>query len=140
LNDWIELSSTVDSAVTVGIHACSWEAHTLLSGVDIGAAVVSLATTKPLGVATIAEVADSRLSLTASRVAPSTESSPSDCAVNLQDAINILKMIECHPLYGVGKLLSPYQTLDCGGAHTLGVCYFNDLNRATGLSRSQFGY
>ena len=133
-NEWIESSSTVVSTLTVGIHACSWKAHTLFSGVDISAAVVSFVTTNPMGVATIAQVAYSRLWHTASRVAPSTESSATD------SAFNILKIIVCLHENVVGKVLSPYPTLGGGYTHTLGVCYFNDLHAAPGLSLSQFGY
>ncbi len=49
--------------------------------------------------------------LTASRAVPSAEASLTNSAVNLQDAIAILKMIVGLDVNGAGKPLSPYQAL-----------------------------
>ena len=54
---------------------------------------------------------DASLTLTASRAIPSAEATATSAAVNLQDAIAILKMIVGLEVNGTGKALSPYQAL-----------------------------
>ena len=95
---------------TADITAYSWKAHTLLTGVSLTAASTNLATDSS-GAASFTAVTDASLTLTASRAIPSAEATATSAAVNLQDAIAILKMIVGLEVNGTGKALSPYQAL-----------------------------
>ena len=95
---------------TADITAYSWKAHTLLSGVSLTAANTNLASDSN-GTASFTAVTDTTLALTASRAIPSPEAKATSAAVNLQDAIAILKMIVGLEVNGTGKALSPYQAL-----------------------------
>ena len=90
--------------------AYSWKAHTLLNGVSIGGGSHS-GTTDSTGAASLTDVAESSLPLTISRAIPPSETTATDTAVNLQDAITILKMIVGLDINGQGRALSPYQAL-----------------------------
>jgi methionine-rich copper-binding protein CopC len=97
---------------TADITAYSWKAHTLLSGVSLNAAGTSHSgTTDSNGAVSFTAVTDASLALTASRAIPSAEAAATSAAVNLQDAIAILKMIVGLDVNGAGKALSPYQAL-----------------------------
>ena len=97
---------------TADITAYSWNAHTLLSGVSLSAAGTSHSgTTDTNGTASFTSVTDAALTLTASRSIPSEEATATSAAVNLQDAIAILKMIVGLEVNGTGIALSPYQAL-----------------------------
>ena len=105
----------------VAILAYSWKAHTLLDGVSISGGGHS-GTTANGGSAAFSAVTDTSLTLTASRSIPTAEASATNSAVNLQDAIAILKMIVGLPINGSNPL-SPYQTLaaDYDGNGTVGL-------------------
>ncbi len=92
----------------VDLLAYSWKAHTLLDAVDVTAAGHT-ASTSAGGTAGLTAGAGSSLDLTAARGVPSAEAAATSQAVNLQDAIAILKMIVGLDVNGTGKLLSPYQ-------------------------------
>ena len=107
---------TTAAAITAGktadITAYSWKTHTLLSGVSLSAAGTSHSgTSDASGAASFTAITESSLSLTASRAIPSAEATATSAAVNLQDAIAILKMIVGLEVNGTGKALSPYQAL-----------------------------
>jgi hypothetical protein len=76
--------------------------------VDVSAAGHT-ASTSAGGTAGLTAGAGSSLDLTAARGVPSAEAAATSQAVNLQDAIAILKMIVGLDVNGVGKPLSPYQ-------------------------------
>jgi hypothetical protein len=88
----------------VDLQAYSWKMHTLLDSVDLGAA-----STNAAGAVSLTVGAGSALNLSATRGIPSGEAAPTSQAVNLQDAIAILKMIVGLDVNGAGKTLSPYQ-------------------------------
>ena len=90
--------------------AYSWKAHTLLDGVALSSTGHS-ANTVAGGVASFQAVTDATLALSAARAVPEAEAGATDGAVNLQDAIAILKMIVGLDVNGAGKPLSPYQAL-----------------------------
>ena len=92
----------------VDLLAYSWKAHTLLDAVDVSAAGHA-ASTSAGGTAGLTAGAGSSLDVTAARGVPSAEAAATSQAVNLQDAIAILKMIVGLDVNGTGKLLSPYQ-------------------------------
>ena len=92
----------------VDLLAYSWKAHTLLGAVDLSAAGHT-ASTSAGGTAGLTAGAGSSLDLTAARGVPSAEAVATSQAVNLQDAIAILKMIVGLDVNGAGKPLSPYQ-------------------------------
>jgi Ca2+-binding RTX toxin-like protein len=92
----------------VDLLAYSWKAHTLLGAVDLSAAGHT-ASTSAGGTAGLTAGAGSSLDLTAARGVPSAEAAATSQAVNLQDAIAILKMIVGLDVNGAGKPLSPYQ-------------------------------
>ncbi len=93
----------------VDLLAYSWKAHTLLDAVDVSAAGHAASTTAG-GAANLTAGAGAILDMTAARGVPSAEAAATSQAVNLQDAIAILKMIVGLDVNGTGKLLSPYQT------------------------------
>ncbi len=92
----------------VDLLAYSWKAHTLLDAVDVSAAGHAASTTAG-GAANLTAGAGSSLDVTAARGVPSAEAAATSQAVNLQDAIAILKMIVGLDVNGAGKALSPYQ-------------------------------
>jgi hypothetical protein len=92
----------------VDLLAYSWKAHTLLAAVDLSAAGHT-ASTSAGGAASLTAEARSILDMTAARGVPSAEATATSQAVNLQDAIAILKMIVGLDVNGAGKALSPYQ-------------------------------
>ena len=107
---------------TVDLLAYSWKAHTLLDGVAVSAGAHT-ATTGTSGTASLTQVTDTSLSLVVDRTIPAAELAATTGAVNLQDAIAILKMIVGLEVNGVGKPLSPYQTLaaDFDGSGSVGL-------------------
>ena len=96
------------------MQAYVWKSHTLLSGVALTAGTHS-STSDALGAASFTMVTETSLSLTATRAIPTAEASATTRAVNLLDAIAILKMIVGLPVNGstngVANALSPYQAL-----------------------------
>ena len=97
--------------VQLDVLAYSWKSHTLLSGTSIGQEAQSLST-DALGQATVVDVAlASDVAVTVSRLVPAAETAQTNSAVNLQDAIAILKMIVGLPVNGANQALSPYQAL-----------------------------
>jgi hypothetical protein len=88
--------------------AYTWKAHSLLDSVSVGSSSTQDVLTDNRGAAGLTGISGATLSLTASRTV-ATESAITDAAVNLQDAIAILKMIVGLDVNGAGKLLSPYQ-------------------------------
>jgi len=107
---------------TADLLAYSWKTHTLLDGVSISAGTHS-GTTDATGTISFTAITDPSLTLTASRAVPTAEASATSGAVNLQDAIAILKMIVGLDVNGAGKVLSPYQALaaDFDGNGTVGL-------------------
>ncbi len=102
----------VSAGKTVDLLAYSWKAHTLLSDVSLSATGTNHSgSTDASGAASFTAVTDASLTLTASRAVPSGEAATTSSAVNLQDAIAILKMIVGLEVNGTGKALSPYQAL-----------------------------
>ncbi len=106
----IESLQFTDQALAVGsslsLLAYDWNQHILISGVTAASGTLSTATGSSgdafLGGATSA-------TLLASHSISGTEAAAASQAVNLQDAIAILKMIVGLPVNGAGKDLSPYQ-------------------------------
>jgi hypothetical protein len=94
------------AGMAIDLQAYSWKTHTLLSAVALGDGGRS-GSTDALGAVKIFDA--NGAALTASRVVPSAESADTSQAVNLQDAIAILKMIVGLDVNGAGKALSPYQ-------------------------------
>ena len=106
-------SSSVAGTVLVSdkalnLLAYSWNTHTLLSGVALSGEGHSAATANS-GAASFTAITGTSLALSASLAVPSAETSAVNQAVNLQDAIAILKMIVGLDVNGAGKALSPYQ-------------------------------
>ena len=106
----------------VSLLAFSWKAHTLLSGVHSEGNGHS-GMTDGGGAATLEGVSDIVLTLDANRAMPAMEAAASASAVNLQDAIAILKMIVGLEVNGANKPLSPYQALaaDFDGNGSVGL-------------------
>jgi hypothetical protein len=100
----------------------SWKAHTLLDGVKISAGTHS-GITGPTGAAGLTGITEASLTLAATRTIPVGEVTTTSNAVNLQDAIAILKMIVGLDVNGSGHALSPYQAFaaDFDGNGTVGL-------------------
>jgi len=110
---YTEVVSNALSGATVDIQAYSWKAHTLLNGVTVGLGNVSQVTgaSGDAGSVSFTGVTDTAITLSATRTVPTAEAVATSAAVNLQDAIAILKMIVGLDVNGTGKALSPYQAL-----------------------------
>ena len=104
---------------SIGVQAYGWNTHTLLSGVSINGASQN-PSTDASGAASLSGVSDASLPLSASRAVPGGEAASTASAVNVQDAIDILKMVVGLDVNGANKPLSPYQALaadfDANGA------------------------
>jgi hypothetical protein len=104
----------LSSGVQLDALVYSWKAHTLLQGVTLGvsssAGSVS-PTTGTAGTASVPDLADASVLIQASRTVPADEALATTNAVNLQDAIAILKMIVGLNVNSGTQALSPYQAL-----------------------------
>jgi hypothetical protein len=135
-------TTSVDPILPIGLNvdviAYSWNGHTLLSGVSVTVGAVPVThVTDASGRATLVDINDPVLSLTVARAVPDTEAAATGSAVNLQDAIAILKMIVGLDVNGAGKDLSPYQTMaaDFDGNGTVGLTdAIGVLKHVVGLS------
>ncbi len=87
-----------------------WKSHTVLDAVTIQTGSATQQTDSN-GTTGISGIVDPISTIQASRAIPVAESALTDQAVNLQDAIAILKMIVGLDVNGAGKPLSPYQAL-----------------------------
>jgi hypothetical protein len=94
---------------TVDFQAYHWKSHALLGDVVISDASQTITTENGLGQFTA--VTESTLLVTAKRSIPALEADITSAAVNLQDAIAILKMVVGLDVNGSSKALSPYQAL-----------------------------
>ena len=122
--DFAGATGTVVPAVgkTADLLVYDWKAHTLLDGVSIVDASHN-GTTDANGSTSLTGITSTSLELTASRGIPGAEATLTSQAVNLQDAIAILKMIVGLDVNGAGRALSPYQSLaaDYNGNGTVGL-------------------
>ncbi len=117
-----QMVTEVTPSTSIDLLTYSWKAHTLLEGVAISGGAYS-GTTNASGALSLVGVTEASLALTAARSVPDAEVAATNGAVNLQDAIAILKMIVGLEVNGAGKPLSPYQTLaaDFDGNGTVGL-------------------
>jgi hypothetical protein len=104
----LKLSDPGTAVQTVDLLAYSWNSHILLNAVGLSAGLHSVMTDAK-GAAALAAVTETLLLLTANRIVPAAEANATSLAVNLTDAIAILKMIVGLDVNGAGKPLSPYQ-------------------------------
>jgi hypothetical protein len=125
----------------VSVVAYSWKAHTLLDGVSISVGAAGpIATTDIDGEASLTGFPATGLSLSVARDVPAAEATLTHSAVNLQDAIAILKMIVGLDVNGAGQPLSPYQALaaDFDGDGTVGLTdAIGVLKHVVGLNAPQ---
>jgi len=134
------LQSVADATESVGktadMLAYSWKAHTLLTGVSVSGGTHS-GSSDAAGALSFTAVSEASLTLTASRAIPIAEATATSNAVNLQDAIAILKMIVGLPINGANQALSPYQALaaDYDGDGSVGLTdAIGVLKHVVGLS------
>lgn len=135
------------SGTTLQVRAYAWKTHTLLPGVVVEAVPAGApdasgtvpAASAPSGVdgrTRLDCLPDGPIGLSAQRAVPTAEAAATEAAVNLQDAVAILKLVAGQPVNGAGRPLSPYQAhaadFDANGtvslADALGV-----LRHAVGL-------
>ncbi|MDP2680328.1 MAG: peptidylprolyl isomerase [Rhodoferax sp.] len=122
----IETIAFANATVALGPQAdfvaYSWKAHTLLDAVSVSGSNL-YGVTDGAGTAVFPAVLSAQQTLAASRAVPTAEVSTTASAVNLQDAIAILKMIVGLDVNGAGKAVSPYQSLaaDFDGNGTVGL-------------------
>ena len=95
---------------TVEFLASTWKASAPLDAVVVSGAGQS-DITDASGNASFTAVSESNVTLTVTRPIPHSEVDAAASAVNLQDAIAILKMIVGLPVNGASQALSPYQSL-----------------------------
>ena len=112
----------VAAGTAIDFLAYSWKAHTLLGDVGISSSERS-ASTLADGSASFQAVTGATLAMSASRPITPAEANASAAAVNLQDAIAILKMIVGLDVNAANRPLSPYQALaaDFDGNGTVGL-------------------
>jgi hypothetical protein len=104
------VSISVTDTVNTQFQAYSWRTHKLLDGVQVGESGSSaLHSTASNGAVSFSAKAGLIIALNAQRPIPTAEDQDTGQAVNLQDAIAILKMIVGLDVNGAGKALSPYQ-------------------------------
>ena len=108
--DDVKFLAAVAAGRTADVLAYTWKGHTVLDGVNL-VAPGQTHLTDAMGTTSFTALTDSNLALQASRAVPSSETSLTNSAVNLQDAIAILKMIVGLDVNGAGKPLSPYQAM-----------------------------
>ena len=122
------VTSAATSSVTaivgkvVDVVVNTWKTVAPIEGVSINGSSYS-GTSSASGATSFSSVTETNLNLTASRTVPSNETMATSAAVNLQDAIAILKMIVGLPVNGANQPLSPYQSLaaDFDGNGTVGL-------------------
>ncbi len=102
--------TNVNEALGISGIAYDWKNHTLLSDVSVSNGPLSHVTAGD-GAINFEVTPVATQMLTATRAVPSAEANLTSSAVNLQDAIAILKMIVGLDVNGAGKPLSPYQAL-----------------------------
>ncbi len=132
-------SVTGDIGKTVDLLAYSWKTHTLLEGVAVSATTHN-GSTQNNGAASFPTVSETSLTISANRVIAAAEMDATASAVNLQDAIAILKMIVGLEVNGAGRELSPYQALaaDFDGNGLVGLSdAIGVLRHVVGLSAPQ---
>lgn len=107
---------------TVELLAYSWKAHSLLGGVAVDAGPRSAATDAS-GALRFEAVTEPTLGLQARHTPTGAAATAADQAVDLQDAIAILKMIVGLDVNGPGRALSPYQAFaaDADGSGNVGL-------------------
>ncbi len=88
--------------------AYSWKTHSLLNAVDVNIGTTPTFTDSN-GAATTYSDSGGATVMTVTRAVASSEAAATNEAVNLQDAIAILKMIVGLPVNASGQALSPYQ-------------------------------
>ncbi len=119
---------------TAQVLAYSWKTHTLLDGVSVTSGATTH-TSDSNGATSFADLTDTTLALGATRTIPGAEAAATASAVNLQDAIAILKMVVGLPVNAANQPLSPYQALaaDYDGNGTVA------LNDAIGVLKHVVG-
>jgi cyclophilin family peptidyl-prolyl cis-trans isomerase len=132
--------TTLAVGVTVNLLAYSWKAHTLLDGVAINATASATGfqgNTNVSGLLSLNNVVGSEITVTPQRLISAGEISASNQAVNLQDAIAILKLIVGLEVNATPNSLSPYQSL-AADFDSNGVVNLNDaigvLKHVVGLA------
>jgi hypothetical protein len=94
--------------VSTDLLAYSWKAHSLLNAVTINIGSDNTITDSNGAAITYSDSGGATV-MTVTRAVASSETAATNDAVNLQDAIAILKMIVGLPVNGSGQALSPYQ-------------------------------
>ena len=105
--DAVQADPNAPAGVTVEVQAYAWKSHVFLNDVRLGLDLETGRDTAGQGKATFSDVLDP-LQLSASLAATD---QVSQNAINLQDAIAILKLVVGLPINPTGQDLSPYQTL-----------------------------
>jgi Ca2+-binding RTX toxin-like protein len=103
------------AGATLQVRAYAWRTHTLLPGVVVepvpggGAAPTASAPSGADGRTQLGGLPDGVLAFSARREVPAAEAAATQDAVNLQDAVAILKLVAGQPVNPNGQALSPYQ-------------------------------
>jgi Ca2+-binding RTX toxin-like protein len=130
------LSTNPTADKTVNALSYSWKAHTLLESVRLEVGQVSPSTDNRGALSLLLDgLADARPGLSAGRDVSTAEAKATSDAVNLQDAIAILKMIVGLDVNGKDQALSPYQALAADFDGNGGV----ELNDAIGVLKHVVG-
>jgi hypothetical protein len=130
------LSTNPTGEKTVNALSYSWKAHTLLESVRVEVGQASPSTDKRGALSLLLDgLTDARPGLAAGRDVSTAELKATSDAVNLQDAIAILKMIVGLNVNGGNQTLSPYQALAADFDGNGGV----ELNDAIGVLKHVVG-
>jgi uncharacterized delta-60 repeat protein len=109
-SDGLRSAAQLVTSTPTTVSAYTWKSHALLPGVEI-INTAGTQTTGQDGSVQLSGVAGPIVMFSTQRAVPTGEASSTSSAVNLQDAIAILKMIVGLDVNGAGKPLSAYQAI-----------------------------
>ncbi len=104
-------AAALTAPVDMQLRAYDWKSHALLAGVSITPAGGAALATDASGSVTLPGLSNDTTALTVSRAVPGGEAAATAQAVNLQDAISVLRLVVGLDINPAGQALSPYQSI-----------------------------
>jgi hypothetical protein len=104
-------AAALTAPVDMQLRAYDWKSHALLAGVSITPAGGAALATDASGSVTLPGLSNDTTALTVARAVPGGEAAATAQAVNLQDAISVLRLVVGLDINPAGQALSPYQAI-----------------------------
>jgi hypothetical protein len=104
-------AAALTAPVDMQLRAYDWKSHALLAGVSITPAGGAALATDASGLVTLPGLSNDTTALTVARAVPGGEAAATAQAVNLQDAISVLRLVVGLDINPAGQALSPYQAI-----------------------------